>query len=315
LRAIILRDFDTEPTLADVPAPDAGPKDVLVRVHASSVNGFDVSVVSGGVKAWMPYQLPITVGRDYAGVVEQVGDDVTRYTAGDEVFGFVFQDVLHEGTWAEYILVPEDMFVTRKPARLGLDQAGALPLAGVAGMKAVEGIAASEGDRVLVVGATGGAGGVAVQLLAVQGAEVVATSTPEDEARLRGLGVAETIDFTSEDVAAVVRERHPDGVDALLDFATPPDAFAAVADLVRSGGRIATTTGAGDADSLASREIEFTGVWASAEPETLARLGAHAERGEVKVTFDEVFPLGDATDALAAFSRGTHGKIGIAVGA
>jgi NADPH2:quinone reductase len=314
VRAVILSDFETDPTLADIPSPEPGPNEVRVRVGASSVNGFDLSVVDGGVKAWMPYELPITLGRDFAGVVEQVGDRVSRHSVGDEVFGFVFTDVLQVGTWAELLVVPEDMHIARKPARLGLDEAGALPLAGVAAMKAVEGIAPSEGDRVLIVGATGGVGGFAVQLAAARGAEVVATAAPEDEERLRKLGVAETIDFGSEDVVAVVRERYPDGVDALIDLVTPADRFSAVAELVRSGGRVATTTGAADADALAAREIETTSVWATAEPETLERLAGHAERGELKVTFEEIYPLEQAAEAIAAFRRGTHGKIGVAVG-
>jgi NADPH:quinone reductase-like Zn-dependent oxidoreductase len=313
LKAIILNDFDSEPSISDVAVPEVGAKELLVRVHASSVNGFDLSVASGAVKDWMPYELPVTLGRDYAGVVEAVGDDVTGYEVGDEVFGFVFRDTLHDGTWAEYVVVPDEMFVSRKPASVPLQEAGALPLAGVAAMKAVEGVVPTAGDRVLVVGATGGAGGFAVQLLAASGAHVIATTTPDDEERLSGLGAAETIDFTSEDVVASVRERYPDGVDALLDFATPGEEFSPVSDLVRSGGRVATTTGAGDAEALATREIETTSVWATAEPETLSRLAAYVDRGELTVTFEDVFSLDRAGDGLDAFKRGTHGKIGIAV--
>ena len=313
MRAVILNDFEGEPTLADVPEPEPGANELRVRIRASSVNGFDLSVLSGAVKSWLPYELPITLGRDYAGVVEAAGDGVTRYAVGDEVFGFVFKDVLREGTWAEAVVVPEDMFVSAKPTGLGFDQAGALPLAGIAALKAVEGIAVSEGDRVLIVGASGGVGGFALQLAAAGGAHVIATAAREDEERLRALGAAETIDFTREDVAAVVRDRHRDGVDAMIDLVTAADAFPAVAALVRSGGRVATTTGAADADELAKREIETTNVFATAEPETLARLAGHAERGTLAVTFEAIFPLDEAAAGVEAFRRGTHGKIGIAV--
>ncbi len=313
MRAVVLNDFETEPIVADLPTPEPGANELRVRVHASSVNGFDLSVLNGGVKAWMPYELPITLGRDYAGVVDQVGEAVTRYSVGDEVFGFVLKETLRDGTWADFVVVPEDMHVGRKPKGIGFDQAGALPLAGVAAMKAVEGIAPSEGDRVLIVGASGGVGGFALQLAVAHGARVVATAGPEDEERLRELGAAETIDFTNEDVVAVVRERYPDGVDALIDLVTPAARLGALADLVRSGGRVATTTGAADADELAQREIETTNVWASAEPETLERLARHAENGGLRVTFEEIFPLERAAVAIDAFTRGTHGKIGIAV--
>ncbi len=243
MRAFTLNDFGAEPTLTEVRAPEPGPRDIRIRVHASSVNGFELSVVSGAFKAWFEYRLPITLGRDYAGVVERVGDAVTRWAVGDEVFGFFFKDVIQDGAWADLVVLPEDMFVARKPARLGFDEAGALPLAGVGAMQAIDGIAPTEGDSVLVVGATGGVGGFAVQLAAARGAEVIATVGAEDEARLRELGAAETIDFTSEDVVAAVRDRYPDGVDALVDLVTPADRFGPLAELVRSGGRVATTTG------------------------------------------------------------------------
>ena len=313
MRAFTLNDFGAEPTLTEVRAPEPGPRDIRIRVHASSVNGFELSVVSGAFKAWFEYRLPITLGRDYAGVVERVGDAVTRWAVGDEVFGFFFKDVIQDGAWADLVVLPEDMFVARKPARLGFDEAGALPLAGVGAMQAIDGIAPTEGDSVLVVGATGGVGGFAVQLAAARGAEVIATVGAEDEARLRELGAAETIDFTSEDVVAAVRDRYPDGVDALVDLVTPADRFGPLAELVRSGGRVATTTGAADADALATREIETTAVWATAEPETLARLAEHADSGAIRVTIGETFPLEHANAGIDVFRRGTHGKVGIAV--
>lgn len=313
MRAVVVNEFETDPVVAEVPAPEPAANELRIRVHASSVNGFDLSVVSGAVKAWMPYELPITLGRDYAGVVESVGTAVTRYAVGDEVFGFVFRDVLHDGTWADFVVVPEDMLVSRKPAGVSFEDAGALGVAGAAALQAVVGVAPSSGDRVLIVGATGGVGGFAVQLAAAQGAHVVATAAWEDEQRVRDLGSAETVDFTERDVAAVVRERYPEGVDALIDLVTPADRFSPLGELVRSGGRVATTTGAADADALAKRGITTANVWVVADPETLGRLGEHAERGELKVMFEEIFPLEQAGAALAAFSRGTHGKIGIAV--
>jgi NADPH:quinone reductase-like Zn-dependent oxidoreductase len=315
VRAVILNEFGAEPQLADIAEPRPGTGEVLVRIHASSVNGFDLSVASGAAAAWFKYELPLTLGADYAGVVEQVGDGVKRWARGDEVFGFFQKEVLKDGAWGELVVLPEDMFVGRKPSRLSFAEAGGLSLAGIGALQAIEGIDASEGDRVLVVGATGGVGSFAVQLAAARGALVVATVSPEDDARLRGLGATETIDFTNEDVAAVVRDRHPDGVDALVDLVTPADAIATFTDLVRSGGRVATTTGAADAEVLATREIETTAVWATADPESLARLASHVDAGDLRVEIGESFTLEQASAALDAFRRGSHGKIGVEVAA
>jgi NADPH:quinone reductase-like Zn-dependent oxidoreductase len=314
MRAITLEGFEAGPTLRDLPVPEPGPTEVLVRVHASSVNGMDAAVASGMLKGMMEYEFPVTLGRDFAGVVERVGSGVTRYSQGDEVFGFLATPTLHEGSWAECVLVPEDMFLSRKPATLGFAEAGALPLAGVAALTAVESVNPSEGDRVLIVGACGGVGGYAVQLAAARGAHVIGTTTAEDEPRLRDLGAAETIDFRQQDVVSVVRERYPDGVEGLIDVVKRSDGFAANAELVRSGGRAASTVGAADVEALAERGVTATNVVASPEPAVLARLAEIADAGGLTVTIQDEYRLEAAEDALRAFAEsGTRGKVALAV--
>jgi NADPH2:quinone reductase len=111
----------------------------------------------------------VTIGRDLAGVVEQVGEDVSRYQVGDEVFGFLgfkAEPVSHEGSFADYVASPEDIFVAPKPPSLDFLEAGALPLAGVAALMSIDVLDPSEGERVLIVGATGGVGSYAMQLAA-----------------------------------------------------------------------------------------------------------------------------------------------------
>ncbi len=314
MRAITLDSFDSGPTLHDLPAPEPGSTEVLVRVHASSVNGMDAAVASGMLKGMMEYEFPVTLGRDFAGVVERVGSDVMRYSEGDEVFGFIAKPTLHDGTWAEYVLVPEDMFLARKPATLSFAEAGALPLAGIAALAAVEWVNPSEGDRVLIVGACGGVGGYAVQLAAARGAHVIGTTTAEDVPRLHDLGAAETIDFQQDDVVTVVRERYPDGIDGLIDVVKRGDGFAANADLVRSGGRAASTVGAANVEELAERGVSAENVMASPDPAVLARLAELADAGVLKVTIQHQYPLEEAEDALRAFAdSGTRGKLTLAV--
>ena len=116
VRAIVMETFEDEPKLAHRPLREPGPNDLRVRINASSVNGFDLSVIDGTVRSWMQYELPVTLGRDFAGVVEQVGEGVNTYTPGDEVFGCFFPMTLRDGTWAEHLVVPADMFVALKPA-------------------------------------------------------------------------------------------------------------------------------------------------------------------------------------------------------
>jgi hypothetical protein len=185
MKAIALTAPDAPPALSELPEPTPGPNEVLVRVHASSINPADNGIASGMLKQMgIEYEYPVTLGRDYVGVVEQVGSQVTRYAVGDEVFGFLLHanPTVRDGSWAELIAVPEDMFIGRAPQGLDLATAGAAPLAGIAAIMAIDALELSEGDTVLIVGATGGVGSLAVQLAARAGATVVAPGLPDDEA-------------------------------------------------------------------------------------------------------------------------------------
>ena len=135
----------------------------------------------------------MTLGRDYAGVVEEVGSDVTRYGQRDEVFGFLVHanPAAHDGTWTELIAVPDDTSIARAPAGVDNAAAGASPAAGITAMTLINALELSRGEVVLIAGATGGVGSFAAQLAAKAGATVVAPALPEDEDYLRGLGVSE----------------------------------------------------------------------------------------------------------------------------
>jgi NADPH2:quinone reductase len=196
MRAIRLGSFDRSPQLQEAPSQQIASNEILVRMHASSINAFDVAVATGRLQGMMEYQFPVTIGLDLAGVVAEVESKVSRYQVGDEVFGFLGKAVLHEGTWADYVASPEDMFVAPKPTSLDFLEAAALPVAGVAALMSVDALDPSEGDRVLVVGATGGVGSYAVQLAVKRGAKVIATPRQEDEDYLGDLGAAEAIDYT-----------------------------------------------------------------------------------------------------------------------
>src|SRR3954469_16581181 len=227
MRAITVDSHDTAPALREeLPEPTPADNEVLVRVHASSVNPVDNGIAAGMLAGMgVEHQYPVTLGRDYAGVVEQVGAAVSGYQPGDHVYGFVLHanPAVKDGAWAELITVAEELSVAPAPAGVDLAVAGAAPLAGITAVTAVDALELSEGDVLLVAGATGGVGSVAVQLAAKAGATVIAPALPEDEDFLRSLGVSAILPREG-DVAAAVRERFPDGVDALLDLVNSPPA-------------------------------------------------------------------------------------------
>jgi NADPH:quinone reductase-like Zn-dependent oxidoreductase len=262
----------------------------------------------------MEYEFPVVPGRDFAGVVEEVGTEVVGARVGDAVLGNLSKPVLHDGAWAEYLTVPVDGFVVPKPERLDFTAAAALPVVGLTALEAVDAVDPEEGELVLIVGAGGGVGSFAVQLAAERGATVIATAKPGDEQRLRGLGAAETIDYTMQDVVAAVRERHPEGVGALIDLVDRGDAFASVAALVQPGGRAASPIGAANAEELARRQVTGSNVMASnAGPPALARLAERAAAGELKVAIDSVRPLAEVPAAVAEFSAGKRGKVVVSI--
>ena len=220
MRAFTLDSFDTPPGLReDLPSPEVGDDQLLVRVQASSVNPVDAFIAVGVLKGMAEHEFPVVLGRDYAGVIEQAGPAVTGYAPGDEVYGWLLHanPTVHEGSWAELIAVPEGGSVARRPASVDVGQAGAAPLAALTALAAYDALELGEGATVLVIGASGGVGSFAVQLAAHAGATVLAPGLAEDQDYLRGLGTAEVLDRNA-DIVAAVRERYPDGVDALLDL-------------------------------------------------------------------------------------------------
>jgi NADPH:quinone reductase len=307
MRAFTLERFDAPPSLRDdLSTPDPGDDEVLVRVHASSVNGADVAIAGGVLKDMVEHEFPVTLGRDFAGVVEQVGENVGRYQVGDEVFGFVphANPTVHDGSWTELILAPEDNVLAGKPRNLDMAHAGAAPLAGVTALAALDALAPAEGETVLVIGAPGGVGSFFVQLAAAGGARVIAPGLAEDSDYLRELGVAEILDRNG-DLEPALRARHPDGVAAILDVIsfTPQDS------LLEDGGRLASALGA------AGEGPGRFNLMAQPTPENLPRLAELLDDGTLRVHIQKSYELAQAGDALQAFpATHTQGKLGITIG-
>ena len=215
-----------------------------MRVHASSANPVDNAIAAGMLKDMVEHEFPVTLGRDYAGVVEQVGADVTRYAVGDEVFGFLAArqpDRPRRELGRAHRRLARTCPSRRAPAGVDLATAGAAPLAGITAMAAIDALELSEGDTVLIVGATGGVGSLAVQLAAQAGATVVAPALPEDEEYLRDLGVSELLPRDG-DVAAAAASAIPKASTRCSTWS--PTRPAPSTPLLKDGGRVASPLGA-----------------------------------------------------------------------
>jgi NADPH:quinone reductase len=157
VRAVALHEPGGELSLVELPVPEPGPGEVLVRVWASSINPIDVRVSTGNYP-WGKYEYPVVPGYDVAGTVAALGPGVGRFAVGDDVVGCWSRRRYHDGAWAEYLTVPEHGFLAPLPAGLDFEAAAALPLAGLTALLVVEAVAPLAGETVLVVGAGGAIG-------------------------------------------------------------------------------------------------------------------------------------------------------------
>ncbi|MEV0374388.1 NADP-dependent oxidoreductase [Streptomyces sp. NPDC050636] len=307
MKAITYRTYDGPDVLEyrDVPNPKLGADAVLVRVKAASVNPVDWKIQAGYLDGVMDAVFPVIPGWDVAGVVEETGVGVAEFAPGDEVIGYVREDFVSRGTFAEYVAAPIRT-LARKPANLTFEEAAGLPLAGLTAYQSLtRALNVGSGDTVLVHAAAGGVGSLAVQIAAALGARVIGTAGERNHDYLRGLG-AEPVAY-GEGLADRVRELAPRGVDAVLDL-VGGEALKISPGLLTGTGRLA---------SIADGAVLGLGgryVFVRPDAEDLEALTALAERGALRVEVAATFPLEQAADAQRLNREGhTRGKVIVTV--
>jgi len=309
MKAFAIDAFGETGSVREVDTPEPGEGQVGIRVAAAGMNPFDAAVVKGNLKDMMEHRFPLIPGMDASGTIEKVGPGVTEWAAGDEVFGSVGKSYLGEGTLAEVATMSAGT-VADKPASVDHSVAASVPVAGVTALMMVNAIAPSEGDVVVALGATGGVGSYLVQLATARGARVVAVTSGANAEYARSLGAADVIDYTAGDVVEGLRDRHPDGVRAVAQMAGDAELLVRVAELVRSGGHVASATGGADTDALRARGIGATNVMGTVTTGSLETLASMLERGEIRSLELHSHPLSDAAEALREVGSGhVRGKI------
>lgn len=306
MKAFAIPARDTQPEIHEVPQPEPAAGEVLVEVEAASVNGFDLSVAAGYVFDMIPHEFRVVLGRDLVGTVTAVGDGVADVTIGDRVAAVIPGMALgpRTGSLTEYVSVPASA-VTHLPAGVGTHDAAVIGLAGVAAHDALDALDVRPGEVVLVSGATGGVGSIAVQLAAAAGATVIATARPGREAEyVTGAGASHTVDYTG-DLAAAVRELAPNGVDKALHAAG--DA-AVIGQVLRPGATVASTLGA-TSERFGRDDVTVNAIMASATAGKLATLLDRVADGTLRVNVEATVPLDRAHEAFETFAGGTLGKV------
>lgn len=295
MRAIIYTEYGGPGVLhvADVDEPRPGPGQVRLRVAAAGVNPFDAKVRSGAMQGMVPTKFPAIPGVDVAGMVDEVGAGVTEFAVGDAVLGWA-----NSGSYAQYALATD---IARKPASLSWTQAAALPVAGEAAMRGLDLLGVRAGETLLIHGAAGGVGAMAVQIAVHRGATVLGTAAPANHDYVRSLGATPVA--YGDGLVDRVRALAPQGVDAVFDVAGKgalPDSIA-----LRGGTDRIITIADPNAEALG---IPFT---ASSTREqrlaTLATLVPQVADGRIKVEAAQIYPLEEAARAHEALERG-HGR-------
>jgi NADPH:quinone reductase-like Zn-dependent oxidoreductase len=306
-RAFAIASREEAPAVEDVTTANPGAGQARVRVEAASINGFDAAVAAGYLWEMLPAEFPVVLGRDFAGVVEAVGEGVTSPAVGDRVAGAITAMTLGLGSITESLDIPADSLVAI-PDSVTTQQAAAATLAGLTAVSLVQALALGADDTVLVSGASGGVGSFAVQLAASTGATVLATGRPDAADFLTGLGAAAVIDYTG-DLEADVAKAAPGGPTAVIHTAGDPPTLGA---LLPAGGRLASALGATN-ETVGRVDVTVTGVSSASAADHLGPLLQQIADGTLVVPIAASYSLDEATRALDAFRGHKLGKLVVTV--
>lgn len=280
----------------DVPRPSPGPGQVLVRVAAAGVGPWDAWIREG--RSVLPQPLPLVLGSDLSGVVEEVGPDVTGFSPGDAVFGVT--STRFTGAYAEHAIADTGM-IARKPATIGDLETASMPVvATTAWQMLFDHARIEEGQRVLVQGGAGNVGAYAVQLARLAGARVVATAFAEQAEYVRSLGAEEVLEPRSEAL-----KRHEGQMDAVVDTAGG-EALERSFKFLRRGGFLVSTIAEPDRDAAARHGVRAMFILVAVTTEVLTRLGELVEAGKLRTSVGEVLPLSEARAAHAMLGGQPH---------
>jgi len=297
-----------------LPTPQPSPREVLIEVKTAGVGVWEPSLMRG---EWGDGQagFPRVLGSDGAGIVVAAGDKVKGFKPGDRVYGWGF-DSKKGGFFAEYIALAEDK-VARIPDSLTFDQAGALAVDGITALEGLEELKVDEGGSIIIIGASGGVGHLALQLARRMGLHVLAVASGDDGVSLcRRLGCDAVVNGKQDDVEKAARELRPDGYDGALVLAGRDDGWTGVLELVQRRGRIVYPIGV-EPEPKAPSGLKVKTYDGIPTPKMFERLNALIERDAgipFHVEVSRSYPLEEASQAMREVEQHHVGKIELRVG-
>ena len=316
--------------LGEVPEPELREDEVLVQIHAASVNPVDAKIRDGEFKLILPYRLPLILGNDAAGVVVRVGSKVRKFKTGDEVYGRPGKDRI--GTFAEFIAINE-ADVAMKPKNLTMEEAASVPLVALTAWQAlVDRANLKKGQKILIHAGSGGVGVIAIQLAKHIGATVATTTSTANVDLVRSLGADVVVDYKKDDFENVLQ-----GYDVVLN-SLGKDTLEKSLRVLKPGGRLISISGPPDAEfareigsgwllQLAMRllslgirrkskrhRVSYSFLFMTPNGTQLEQIASLIEAGTIRPVVDRVFPFEKTNEALAYVETGrARGKVVIAI--
>jgi NADPH:quinone reductase-like Zn-dependent oxidoreductase len=304
MKAIRIHEYGNASTLRyeEAPKPELTANDVRVRVRAAGVNPVDWKIREGYLKEMIPYPMPLVLGWDVSGEVEEVGSDVSDFKVGDEVYSR--PDIARDGSYAEFVTVRASELAL-KPKSLSHAEAASVPLAALTAWQGLFTIAKLEaGQTVLIHGASGGVGSFAVQMAKNAGAKVIGTGSARSKAHLLELGADVVVDYNTEKF-----EDHAKDVDVVFDLVggeTQTRSFATL----KAGGILVSVTDTPSEELAAKHGVRSAFLFVQPDAKALTEIAKLFDAGTLKTHVSERFPLAEAAEAHNRSQSGkAHGKI------
>ncbi|MBL8664417.1 MAG: NADP-dependent oxidoreductase [Candidatus Odyssella sp.] len=308
MKAVLIRAFGGPEVMefVETPEPMPAPNEVVVEVHAASVNPADIKMRDGSMNQYGALKLPRILGRDFSGVIAAVGSGISDLRPGDAVFGIA--DRLKDGTHAE-THVTDAALVARKPKALTHIAAASLGVAAASALTALEFAAqVNAGDRVLIHAGAGGVGHFAIQYARKRGAHVIATARADNHEFVKSMGAQEAVDYTSVDFADAVKD-----CDLVLDTLGGEAHYKSMACL-KPGGTLVWLNAAPLPQRPPRADIKIVHAIVKAARPQMERVGQLAADGTLKPHVTATFPLERAAEAYAMVGTGrTRGKVVLTV--
>ncbi|MFD1413678.1 NADP-dependent oxidoreductase [Oceanobacillus jeddahense] len=286
MKAIIIDQYGDADQLKEkdeIPIPEIKDNQVLVEMHATSINPIDWKLREGYLQEGLPFEFPIILGWDAAGVIKQIGKNVTAFQVGDEVFAR--PDLTPNGTYAAYTAVDEEL-LAMKPKNISFEEAAAVPLAGLTAWQCLVNFSEiKEGEKVLIHAGSGGVGSMAIQIAKSFGAYVASTASGKNETFLKELGVDHCINYKEEDFEDVLQD-----YDIVVDT-LGGEILNKSFQVLKEGGRLVSIAGKPDEKLAKQKGVKAGSLWLEPDGKELAELGKLMEDGKLKPYIGHTFPL------------------------